>query len=115
MTGPTWHPKTGTSYVSPATCPCTYGPCGHCSTGDHEKCLWLRDPAEAALRAAQTPTTWIMDRRGIVPTFPNGKAATVYLDRAGAHIWRCPCHLDGHGPDYHPEPQQLSLFGEVNA
>lgn len=57
-----------------------------------------------------------MDRRGYVSTFPTsrGTVAKVYLDRAGAHIWRCPCHLDGHGKLAAAEGM-LDLFGTTTS
>lgn len=112
MTGPAWHPKTGTKYVGPAKCPCDYGPCGHCSKGDHASCLWATDPVEAARKDAELPVTFLMDRAGYVPIFPDvrGTVAKVYLDQAGAHTWRCPCHLDDHGKLATAEGM-LDLFG----
>lgn len=114
MSAPTWHPQTGKRVTTP-TCPCQSGPCGHCSAGKHDDCLWVRDPAEAARMDARPPYIWLIDRKGYVPTFPTsrGEVARVYLDGAGTHIWRCPCHLNGHG-DAMPQ-QALDLFGEVTA
>lgn len=114
MTGPAWHPRTGTHVVGPAKCPCDYGPCSHCKDGNHSACLWVRDPAEAARMDARPPYVFLLDRRGFVPIFPTsrGEVARVYLDRAGAHTWRCPCYLDGHGKLAAAEGM-LDLFGDT--
>lgn len=63
---------------------------------------------------AELPVTFLMDRAGCVPIFPDvrGTVAKVYLDRAGAHIWRYPCHLDGHGKLAAAEGM-LDLFGDT--
>lgn len=106
--GPTWHPKSGTKTVLAPMCACEYGPCGHCAEGKHESCLEISDPAEAAGKAALPLTTYIIDRRGYVPYLPSGQVATVYLEHAGAHAWRCSCARDGH-PGL--EQPTLDLFG----
>lgn len=115
MSAPAWHPLTG-KHVSNPVCPCEQGACGHCTAGDHAACLWVRDPAEAARMDAEPAQTWLLDRRGFVPIFPTsrGEVARVYLDQAGAHTWRCTCHLEGHGLRAAAEGQ-LDLFGEVTA
>lgn len=115
MSAPAWHPKTGTSTVSPAVCPCSFGPCGHCKNGDHGKCVYVSDPAEGARMDAEPPVAFLMNRRGYVPIFPDarGTVARFYLDHAGAHTWHCPCDANGH--DGAITQPSLDLFGEVTA
>lgn len=110
--GPAWHPKTGTSTVRPALCACELGPCGHCREGRHDLCLWVKDPEEAARIESKPPEINVMDRAGMVPVhLPELRVARVYLDRAGAHVWRCACHLDAHGIHDAPADGELDLWG----
>lgn len=110
MSAPAWHPKTG-SAVSRPVCPCTFGPCDHCTKGDHGKCAFLLGTAPQ-----RDASIYITDRKGYVPYFPWGhkpEMPKVYI--IGGHTWHCPCDLDGHGITDAPAEGQLDLWGEVTA
>ena len=76
------------------TCPCQYGPCGHCQAGRHTQCVMLKRTAIA------WPEAFIIDRHGMV-TDP-----TLGMWRADGPPcrWICPCPAEHRGllPDLKP-------------
>lgn len=75
------------------TCPCQWGPCGHCTVGRHHRCTHRRFAPTAS------PATYIQNPRGcaLTPVWMVGQPCA----------WRCPCVCPA------PALEQLVLFGEI--
>lgn len=78
------------------TCPCQYGPCGHCGLGRHHRCTHRR------FAPTVSPATYVQNPRGyaLTPVWTAGKPCA----------WRCPCVCPA---PVTPPLEQLSLFGEI--
>lgn len=101
---PDWAPHVAARAMLGALlkCPCTWGSCGHCTDGRHDRCAFVRDGGTVAYGRDKT-NTWLTNAK-------HTALAPVYA--AGTHDWRCQCDRDGHPGS---QPLQLSLFGEVAA
>lgn len=78
-------------------CPCTWGVCGHCTNGDHDRCAFVRLGGTVAYNRDKT-NVWLVNSKHYA-------LAPVYAD--GTHDWRCQCDIDGHPGR---EPKQLDML-----
>lgn len=87
-----------------ATCPCQYGPCGHCQAGRHHNCAH-NTPGYSVV----SPEAYVTDHRSQVLSWrvPGARSvvAAVWLPGRACR-WRCPC--EHHRAQR--EPAQLALF-----
>ena len=77
-------------------CPCEYGPCGHCASGNHTACAH-NDPANAQWAASLSNVNagWITTAYEKVPTL--GGTESWQLWEAGVqHDARCCCAREDH-------------------
>lgn len=73
------------------TCPCQWGPCGHCQQGNHLECPKRTNPRHGQ----PDPEAWIVDQRGLVAAH----WATVWRAHGPACRWICRCDCP---PELHP-------------
>lgn len=87
-------------------CPCEYGPCGHCSAGDHANCPYEQaNPSEDLQRWAQrqsdTYAGYLTDAQcmGMAELWETGIT----------HDGRCPCARDNHHGALDTTPRQTTI------
>ncbi|MDO4900856.1 DUF6248 family natural product biosynthesis protein [Actinomyces sp.] len=78
------------------TCPCEYGPCGHCSAGHHTDCPYEKpNNAQWAADRADVPAGWLTWPDKGVPNLGGTESWQVW-ETGVRHDGRCNCYLAGH-------------------